>query len=91
MTNSIATKKPGTPAKGADTGLAGGISKRLDAVRRASARTVNVFMTAAQWGMWQRLAKFDRGLKNNRGRVRRCWPDRPMLSVIFDSCFQVFL
>ena len=53
MTNSIAKKKPVAPANGRRSGLVGGSSDLLDAARRASAPTINTFMTAT-YGVWAR-------------------------------------
>jgi len=40
-------------------GLVGSISELLDAARRASARTVNAFMTATYWEIGRRIVEFE--------------------------------
>ena len=40
-------------------GLVGGISELLEAARRASARTVNAFMTATYWEIGRRIVEFE--------------------------------
>ena len=50
MSAKPARKKTALPAATADySGLLGGVSELLEAARRASARTVNAFMTATYW------------------------------------------
>jgi predicted nuclease of restriction endonuclease-like (RecB) superfamily len=50
------------PASGpAYTGLLGGVSELLEAARRASARTVNSFMTATYWEIGRRIVEFEQG------------------------------
>lgn len=45
-------------------GLVGGISELLEAARRASARTVNAFMTATYWEVGRRIVEFEQGGKD---------------------------
>ena len=42
-------------------GLVGGIGELLEAARRASARTVNAFMTATYWEVGRRIVEFEQG------------------------------
>src|SRR5882672_3332803 len=42
-------------------GLLGGISEVLDAARHASARAVNVLMTATYWEVGRRIVEFEQG------------------------------
>ena len=54
--------KPVSPvATGDYTGLVGGISELLEAARRASARTVNAYMTATYWEVGRRIVEFEQG------------------------------
>ena len=50
---------PGAP--GDYSGLVGGIGDLLEAARRASARTVNAFMTATYWEVGRRIVEFEQG------------------------------
>jgi hypothetical protein len=60
MRNSIAKKKAVSPdAAVAYSGLLGGVSELLEAARRASARTVNAFMTATYWEVGRRIVEFE--------------------------------
>ena len=43
------------------SGLLGGIGELLEAARRASARTVNAFMTATYWEVGRRIVEFEQG------------------------------
>ena len=43
------------------TGLTGGMSELLAAARRASARTLNAFMTATYWEVGRRIVEFEQG------------------------------
>lgn len=61
MTKSVAKKKSAAPAVANYSGLVGGISELLDASRRASARTVNAFITATYWEIGRRIVEFDQG------------------------------
>jgi predicted nuclease of restriction endonuclease-like (RecB) superfamily len=66
MTKKPATKKkvarPVAPAEYSN--LLGGVSELLEAARRASARTVNVFMTATYWEIGRRIVEYEqRGKK----------------------------
>jgi len=57
-----AKKKAASPAVTADySGLVGGVSALLEAARRASARTVNAFMTATYWEVGRRIVEFEQG------------------------------
>ena len=40
-------------------GLIGGIAELLETARRASARTVNAFLTATYWEIGRRLVEFE--------------------------------
>ena len=61
MTKKPATRKKGiTPIAPADySSLLGGVSELLEAARRASARAVNAFMTAAYWEIGRRIVEFE--------------------------------
>ena len=48
-------------ATGDHAGLVGGVSELLEAARRASARTVNAFMTATYWEVGRRIVVFEQG------------------------------
>jgi predicted nuclease of restriction endonuclease-like (RecB) superfamily len=62
MTKPIQTNKPASPsATRGYSGLLGGISELLEAARRASARTVNAFMTATYWEVGRRIVEFEQG------------------------------
>ena len=55
-------RKKSTPVAGRGyTGLLGGIGELLEAARRASARTVNAFMTATYWEVGRRIVEFEQG------------------------------
>ena len=49
-------------------GLLGGISELLETARRASARTVNAFMTAVYWEIGRRIVEFEQ-----RGKHRAAY------------------
>lgn len=54
--------KPASTAAGHDySGLVNGVSELLEAARRASARTVNAFMTATYWEVGRRIVEFEQG------------------------------
>ena len=55
------TASPVTTA--AYAGMLDGVSELLDAARRASARTVNAFMTATYWEIGRRIVEFEQGGK----------------------------
>jgi predicted nuclease of restriction endonuclease-like (RecB) superfamily len=60
MTKPVQKRKSASPAIAGDyTGLLGGISELLEASRRASARTVNAFMTATYWEVGRRIVEFE--------------------------------
>jgi predicted nuclease of restriction endonuclease-like (RecB) superfamily len=62
MSKPIQKSKPASPAATRDySGLLGGISELLEAARRASARTVNAFMTATYWEVGRRIVEFEQG------------------------------
>jgi len=52
-------KKLASPHPRAYSGLVGGISELLEIARRASARTVNAFMTATYWEVGRRIVEFE--------------------------------
>lgn len=54
-------KKPAPPATVIYAGLIGGIGVLLEAARRASARSVNAFMTATYWEIGRRIVEFEQG------------------------------
>jgi hypothetical protein len=55
MSKPIGKSKPVSSAAPRDySGLLGGIGELLEAARRASARTVNAFMTATYWEIGRR-------------------------------------
>ena len=68
MKKAIRKKKP-TPAMatGDYSGLLGGVSELLEAARRASARTVNAFMTATYWEVGRRIVEFEQGGEKRAG------------------------
>lgn len=59
MTKAVAKKKSALPVAGDYPRLVGGISELLHAVRRASVRTVNAFMTATYWEIGRRIVEFE--------------------------------
>jgi len=62
MSKSMEKRKPASPpATGEYSGLVGGIGQLLEAARRASARTVNAFMTATYWEIGRRIVEFEQG------------------------------
>ncbi len=61
MTKAVAKRKSASPGVADYSGLVGGISELLDAARRASARTVNAFMTATYWEIGRRIVEFEQG------------------------------
>ncbi len=61
MSKPVKTSKSGSPATGDYSGLVGGVSELLDTARRASVRTVNVFMTATYWEIGRRIVEFEQG------------------------------
>ena len=65
-------RKKSTPVAGRGyTGLLGGIGELLEAARRASARTVNAFMTATYWEVGRRIVEFEQGGKGEgKGPMR---------------------
>lgn len=57
-----AKKKAAPPAATVEyTGLLSGVSELLEAARRASARTVNAFMTATYWEIGRRIVEVEQG------------------------------
>lgn len=52
---------PATTATPDYTGLLGGVGELLQSARRASARTVNAFMTATYWEIGRRIVEFEQG------------------------------
>ena len=63
-----AKKKITRPAATPDyAGLLDGVSELLEAARRASARTVNAFMTATYWEIGRRIVEFEQGGTNRAG------------------------
>jgi hypothetical protein len=56
-------KKPVLPATGVYAGLVGDIGALLETARRASARSVNAFMTATYWEIGRRIVEFEQGGK----------------------------
>ncbi len=48
-------------AIGSYPGLVGGIGQLLETARRASARSVNAFMTATYWEIGRRIVEFEQG------------------------------
>jgi predicted nuclease of restriction endonuclease-like (RecB) superfamily len=63
-----AKKKAVSPAVAADySDLLGGVSELLEAARRASARTVNAFMTATYWEIGRRIVEFEQRGKKRAG------------------------
>jgi hypothetical protein len=62
MSAKPAQKKTASPAATPNySGLVSGVSELLEAARRASARTVNAFMTATYWEVGRRIVKFEQG------------------------------
>ena len=62
MSKPIEKRKPASLAATGDySGLLGGVSELLEAARRASARTVNAFMTATYWEVGRRIVEFEQG------------------------------
>jgi predicted nuclease of restriction endonuclease-like (RecB) superfamily len=62
MSKPIGKSKPVSSAATRDySGLLGGIGELLEAARRASARTVNAFMTATYWEIGRRIVEFEQG------------------------------
>lgn len=61
MKKIVKKKSESAPASGDYAGLVGGISELLEAARRASARTVNAFMTATYWEIGRRIVEFEQG------------------------------
>ncbi len=60
MKKSIVRKKAAPPAAVGDySSLFSGVSELLEAARRASARTVNAFMTATYWEIGRRIVEFE--------------------------------
>lgn len=53
--------KPAPAATGIYSGLVGGIGELLETARRASARSVNVIMTATYWEIGRRIVEFEQG------------------------------
>jgi predicted nuclease of restriction endonuclease-like (RecB) superfamily len=53
--------KSGSPVAGGYPSLLGGVSELLETARRASARTVNAFMTATYWEVGRRIVEFEQG------------------------------
>jgi predicted nuclease of restriction endonuclease-like (RecB) superfamily len=51
----------GSPASRGYSSLLSGVSGLLEAARRASARTVNAFMTATYWEVGRRIVEFEQG------------------------------
>jgi hypothetical protein len=49
------------------SGLLGGISALLESARRASARTVNAWMTATYWEIGRRIVEFEQGGEKRAG------------------------
>ncbi len=49
------------------TGLLGGVSELVESARRASARTVNAFMTATYWELGRRIVEFEQGGEKRAG------------------------
>ena len=60
---SLKKKPPAPPLPRAYSGLVGGISELLEIARRASARTVNSFMTATYWEVGRRIVEFEQAGK----------------------------
>jgi predicted nuclease of restriction endonuclease-like (RecB) superfamily len=56
---SLKKNTPASPLPRAYSGLVGGISELLEIARRASARTVNAFMTATYWEIGRRIVEFE--------------------------------
>jgi predicted nuclease of restriction endonuclease-like (RecB) superfamily len=62
MSKPIEKRKPPSPAATGDySGLLVGVSELLEAARRASARTVNAFMTATYWEVGRRIVEHEQG------------------------------
>ena len=61
MTKAASPKKSALAVPGDYSGLLGGISELLEIARRASARTVNAFMTATYWEVGRRIVEFEQG------------------------------
>jgi predicted nuclease of restriction endonuclease-like (RecB) superfamily len=59
MTQPVAKRNSATPPAANYSGLLGGIGELLEAARRASARTVNAFMTATYWEIGRRIVEFE--------------------------------
>ena len=60
MSKPIEKRKPDPPTATSDyPGLVGSIGELLEAARRASARTVNAFMTATYWEVGRRIVEFE--------------------------------
>ena len=62
MKKSITKNETSGPVASASySSLLGGVSELLEAARRASARTVNAFMTATYWEVGRRIVEFEQG------------------------------
>ena len=62
MKKFITKTRTATPAiTGNYSKLLGGVTELLEAARRASARTVNAFMTATYWEVGRRIVEFEQG------------------------------
>ena len=59
--------KSDSPALRGYSDLLGGIGELLEAARRASARTVNAFMTATYWEVGRRVVEFEQGGEKRAG------------------------
>ena len=57
----VKSKTSGPVASPGYSGLLDGVSDLLEAARRASARTVNAFMTATYWEVGRRIVEFEQG------------------------------
>jgi predicted nuclease of restriction endonuclease-like (RecB) superfamily len=57
----VKSKTSGPVASSGYSGLLDGVSDLLEAARRASARTVNAFMTATYWEVGRRIVEFEQG------------------------------
>lgn len=60
-------KHPAPPTAARYSGLVGDIGALLEAARRASARSVNAFMTATYWEIGRRIVEFEQGGKKRAG------------------------
>jgi predicted nuclease of restriction endonuclease-like (RecB) superfamily len=68
MSAKPAKNKTASRAATADySSLVGGVSELLDVARRASARTVNAFMTATYWEVGRRIVEFEQGGEKRAG------------------------